>query len=142
MTLDAFKPLIGTSWTGTGELWMDPLGNTANTYPCTLNVAAGEVAYTWDFEGKTKQGRFSIADGAVRWSDSFHLPDGSACKPVTPSWGMLHVELTYPAPEGPDWGWQIRISQRPDGSLVLQMTNVTPWGEDGRAVRMVFTKSE
>lgn len=25
-----------------------------------------------------------------------------------------------------------------DGALVLQMTNITPWGEEGRAVRTVL----
>jgi hypothetical protein len=29
--------------------------------------------------------------------------------------------------------WQSKLSEGPDGSLVLQMTNITPWGEDGRA---------
>jgi hypothetical protein len=32
------------------------------------------------------------------------------------------------------------LSERPSGELVLQMTNVAPWGEEQRAVRMVFTR--
>ena len=46
--------------------------------------------------------------------------------------------MSYPAGEGPDWGWRLRVCLRTMGPerLVLQMTNVTPWGEEARAVRM------
>ncbi|CAN5765170.1 hypothetical protein BH24CHL6_BH24CHL6_16730 [soil metagenome] len=32
--------LGGTEWVGTGELWLDPLGNEAQLYECTLSVGA------------------------------------------------------------------------------------------------------
>jgi hypothetical protein len=36
-----------------------------------------------------------------------------------------------------DWGWRIGLSLRaPTGELVLRMTNIAPWGEEARAVRM------
>ena len=30
---------------------------------------------------------------------------------------------------------------RPDESLVVQMTNIAPWGEEGRAVRFTLTRA-
>ena len=46
---------------------------------------------------------------------------------------------------GPRWGWRMMLSLRPpfEGapeSLVLQMTNIAPWGEEARAVRMVAAR--
>jgi hypothetical protein len=32
------------------------------------------------------------------------------------------------------------VLRPPAGELVLQMTNITPWGEEARAVRMTFTR--
>ena len=48
--------------------------------------------------------------------------------------------LSAGAGEGPDWGWRTSVAQRPSGELVLQMTNIAPWGERARAVRMVFAR--
>ena len=40
-----------------------------------------------------------------------------------------------------EWRWRIGLSVRePSGELVLQMTNVAPWGEETRAVRMICTR--
>lgn len=52
---------------------------------------------------------------------------------------------TYSGGEGPPWGWRLIVSLRPSfegapESLVLQMTPLTPWGEEARAVRMVATR--
>ncbi len=44
--------LAGTEWTGTGELWLDPLGNEGESYACSLSVEAGRVRYEWQHEGK------------------------------------------------------------------------------------------
>jgi len=46
-------------------------------------------------------------------------------------------QVLDPAGEGPPWGWRVAVAHRPSGELVLQMTNIKPWGEDGRAVRMI-----
>jgi hypothetical protein len=40
-----------------------------------------------------------------------------------------------------DWGWRIGLYLRPTDELALQMTVITPWGEEGRAVRMVFQRA-
>ena len=83
--MTTFDELVGTRWTGTGELWLDPEGNEAKRCECTIAVPAGD---------------------------------------------------------GPPWGWRTKLSLRAMGGegLVLQMTNIAPWGESGRAVRMVATR--
>ena len=56
--------------------------------------------------------------------------------------GDLAVRGSYPAPEGPDWGWTIEI--RPDGPRELRMTmhNVPPGSQPLLAVEAVYTRGE
>lgn len=142
MNHERLASLAHSHWSGTGELWLDPLGNTADTGPCTMRIEPASVRYTWDHKGKTHTGQFTFTRDGARWSDSFHLPAGTDCRAIAGAWGLFPLELTYPAPPGPDWGWRMNLVERPSGELCLQMTNVTPWGEEGRAARMIFTRQE
>jgi hypothetical protein len=72
--------------------------------------------------------------------DSWHQPDPMVCRPVRGARELFQVQGEY-GPES-DWGWRIGLSLRaPAGELVLQMTNVAPWGEEARAVRMTCTRA-
>src|SRR5580698_8231857 len=58
-TNDALSKLAGSRWAGTGELWLDKLGNEAHKYECSLTVdaaAVGSFSYTWSHEGKAQKG--------------------------------------------------------------------------------------
>lgn len=129
--------LAGTEWKGDAELWLDPQGNTVFLSQCTLRVQAEAIDYTWSHEGQNQQGRLDVSENGAHWVDSWHQPERTACAHV-PSAGLFTVQHTY----GQGWGWRTTLSERPDGDLVLQMTNLAPWGEAGRAVRMVFTRSD
>jgi hypothetical protein len=132
--------LGGTRWAGKGELWLDPLHNEAHRYDCTLSVEPTEIRYTWSHEGKQHEGKLTLAGRGAVWTDTWHQPTAVECTPVADSWALLAVRYSFPVPGGPDWGWRIGLSQRPTGELVLQMTVIKPWGEEGRAVRMVLTR--
>jgi hypothetical protein len=129
--------LAGTEWKGNAELWLDPEGNTVFRSQCTLRIQADAIDYTWSHEDQNQQGRLAVSESGANWVDSWHQPDRAACAHV-PRAGLFTVQHTY----GPGWGWRTTLSERPDGDLVLQMTNLAPWGEEGRAVRMVFTRRE
>jgi hypothetical protein len=141
MAQTALSELAGTKMSGKSELWLDPLGNEAKLDECSIEVGDGVVSYSWSFKGKAQQGRIELRDGGATWSDSWHNPEPMTCADVPGSWALIDVTGSYPAGEGPDWGWQTTLSRRPSGELVLQMTNITPWGESGRAVRMVFANA-
>ena len=134
--------LAGTRWIGTGELWLDPEGNDAKRYDCALRFDAGAIRYTWSFDNETKEGSFSFNERGATWVDEWHQKTPVQCSDVPDAWGIFTVFHEYEVSDNPNWGWQSRLSERPDGSLVLQMTNVTPWGENGRAVRMIFTRQQ
>ncbi len=133
---------VGTEWTGSGELWLDPEGNTVDRCDCTLRIEADALHYTWSYQGQTKEGSFTFDEGGATWTDSWHQPEPTKCLNVPDAWGLFTVEHTYQVPSSPAWGWRTKLSERPNGDLVLQMANLAPWGEEGRAVRMTFTRAD
>ena len=139
MTRSSLQKLAGLSMQGHAELWLDPLGNEATTSDCTISVYDKGFDYTWSHEGKPQRGHLELNPGGAEWSDTWHQPQPMECTTVPESWSIVDVIGTYAAGEGPAWGWRISLSERPGGELVLQMTNVAPWGERARAVRMVAT---
>ena len=132
--------LAGTKWTGNGELWLDPEGNNAEKFNCELKVEADVLYYSWSYENEIKKGSFTFNESGAAWKDSWHQKKPVQCLHVPDALGIFTIHYSYSVPDNPNWGWQSKLSERPDGSLVLQMTNITPWGEDGRAVRMIFTR--
>ncbi len=134
--------LEGTQWSGTNELWLDPSGDEADKSEATLQIEASKLSYTWSQEGTQHGGSITWNEDRAAFQDTFHASTPMALEHVAGSWALLDVEGTYPAPEGPPWGWRIYLSLRPgDEELVLQMLNITPWGEDGRAVRMICKRA-
>jgi hypothetical protein len=130
--------LENTTWTGDGELWLDPLGNDAERCACTMAITPDAISYAWSYQGTPQTGRIVVRPDGADFSDTWHAPTGMVCKATAPGWGLLDVFTTYGAGEGPDWGWGITLALRSESDeLVLQMTNVKPSGEHGRAVRII-----
>ena len=134
--MDMLSELVGTQWEGAAELWVDPLGDEVQRSDCTMAIDAGVVRYSWRYKGEAQQGSLTINDDGADFVDSWHQPTPLKCPAVAHARGLLSVEGSY-GPGG-DWGWRIGLVLRtPTGQLVLQMTNVAPWGEEARAVRMI-----
>lgn len=135
------RDLAGTSWQGNSELFLDPLGNHAHLSPCTLHVELDGVRYTWAHEGTSHEGRIALDATGGTFTDTFHNPGEMRCEHGGRAGALFDLVGSYAAGDGPRWGWRLLLALRPsnDGepeALVLQMTNITPWGEDVRAVRM------
>ena len=128
----------GTKWKGRGELWLDPDGNAAELYDCALSIQDDTVEYSWLHGNELMHGSFTFNETGAIWVDSWHQERPMQCYGIPKEWGIFTVGHEYEVPDDPNWGWRSKLSERPDGSLVLQMTNITPWGEEARAVRMVF----
>jgi hypothetical protein len=136
--MKSLAELAGTHWVGDAELWLDPLGDSPDRSDCTLAIDNRVVAYTWSYDGTQHHGSIALQNDRATFTDSWHQPEPMECKLVTGRHSLFQVQGTY----GPDndWGWRIMLSRRePTGELVLQMTNIAPWGEETRAVRMVGT---
>lgn len=133
--------LAATEWTGKGELWLDPAGDQAHRYECTLRIETGAVRYTWQHEGKEHKGEILIREGGgAQWTDTWHQAQPVEVHPIAGAWGLFAGHYTYRA-GSEEWGWRMGLYRRPTGELVLQMTNITSWGEEARAVRMIVSKA-
>ena len=131
----SFAEVIGTKWAGTSELWLDPLGDEVTRSDCTVAVDGRSVRYTWAHESTAHQGSIVLRPDAADFIDSWHQPEPMACLHVPGTRALMEVAGRYGADL--DWGWRIGLSLRaPTDELILQMTNVAPWGEEARAVRM------
>lgn len=134
--METLAELEGTKWAGTSELWLDPLGDVVTRSECTLSVVDGGLRYTWRHEGEDHEGRIELREDGADFMDGWHQPTTMTCRHVADAWGLFQVQGEY-GPES-DWRWRIGLSLRtPTDELVLQMTNIAPWGEEARAVRMI-----
>ncbi len=131
--------LNGTQWVGSAELWLDPLGDNVVQSDCTVSVDGNVVRYTWSHEGKAHQGSLTVREDGAEFSDSWHQPEPMKCIRVAGAWGIFQLQGEYGADL--DWRWRTALCFRePTQQLVLQMTNVAPWGEEARAVRMTCAR--
>jgi hypothetical protein len=133
--MKALDELTGSKWAGKSELWLDPLGHAVIEGTCTIEVQAAGIAYTWTHEGETKTGSVALNDDGGAFTDTFHSPTEMKCRNLVGNRGLFLIEGSYG--DSDEWGWLIGLSHRPTGELVLQMTNIAPWGEEGRAVRFI-----
>lgn len=139
------RVLAGTNWHGPAELWLDPLGNEAQTSACTLHLEPSGLRYTWTYEGAPHQGTITLDEEGGTFIDTWHSPTAMRCEKASRSTALVDLLGSYAAGDGPRWGWRLLLSLRPPfggapESIVLQMINITPWGEEGRAVRMIATR--
>lgn len=142
MMKDWLAKFSGTKWKGKGELWLDPEGNSVSFYDCELSIENGAISYSWLYKNETKNGCFTFDEHSINWVDSWHQQNSVQCSTDPNAWGVFTASHEYEVPDNPNWGWRSKLSERPDGSLVLQMTNIASWGEEGRAVRMVFSREQ
>ena len=122
-------------YTGQHKLWMDHdkppiLGD------ITATLEDGVLRWRWAFKDKHHEGQLHL-DGSS-WNDSFHQNEPQALE-LEPSRGARVAAGYVYGPTDQPWSWRISVSDRPDGSMLVQMTNFTPWGEGHPAVEWVLT---
>lgn len=118
------------SWRGPNRLWLEDPKHPERCVG-TIEAADTRVRYQWTFRDAPHHGEIVLTGPApalkAEWKDSFHMKDGT----------VLHGRLadrelvlycTYPAGEGPDWGWTIELDARDPEHLELRMFNVFPDG--------------
>ncbi len=129
------KVIVG-QWKGQCELWEDPQGNVVQNSECSMQVEEHSLSYQWSYQGKAHQGELKLRPDGADFSDTWHQESTIAGQLVsTPSLATVHYNYME------TWGWRINVCHRePTGEAVVQMTNIAPWGEEARAVRMTFTR--
>ena len=123
------------SFRGPNRLWFEP--NSTERCEGTMTVGATSLDYTWSFRGKPQTGRLALFGPApavrAEWRDSWHMGNGTGLNGFVDE-GVLRLFCTYPAGDGPEWGWRIELDMRDPEHLVLRMYNVEPDGSIQAAV--------
>lgn len=140
------------SWTGTNYLWLRPdLPPQESVSLAEVTTVAGgnflSLVYNWAEENGPQDGLLLVngrtADSGATsvWADSFHTAPGlMRFKTAVGEDGTAVLEASYPAPEGPDWGWRIVIDPTPAPDFHMVMFNITPEGEALKAVEVVYQR--
>ncbi len=127
------------AWSGTNKLWFQDPDN-AEESPGTLTVSGNQVHVTWAFRGDDQRGTLTLEETEdtvqVHWVDSWHAGDGMDFTGEGFA-DAVDVFGTYPAGDGPDWGWRIVLDLGDTEQLVLRMYNITPDGDEMIAVELV-----
>lgn len=133
------------SWAGTNRLWFtDP--TIPLTSEGTLELAGAGLTYTWVYDGAVQRGAIQLFGpaGACRaaWTDTWHARDGMVLNGLLVG-GVLRLYCTYPAGEGPEWGWRIEVDVRDPQAVELRMFNLPPdpaTGPESYAVHLRGTR--
>jgi hypothetical protein len=118
------------AWRGPNRLWFeDP--KSPERSDGLIDAEASSLRYRWSFRGAPQEGELRLAGpaGAVRgdWKDSWHMSNGAVMHGHAAD-GVLVLYGTYPAGDGPDWGWRIELDWRDPEHLSLRMFNLEPAG--------------
>lgn len=81
------------------------------------------------------------AEVHAMWFDSWQTRDAMMICKGSRSEALVSMLRTYPAHEGPDWGWRIDLSQPDHDSLLVQMFKLSPECEEYLAVEMKCRRS-
>lgn len=136
-----FSPFLG-SWSGENALYLHgpdgPVNHSATTL-CADLIAGNflHITYEWSHEDKPYNGVLLVntTGTELTWADSFH--QDTTFMHLSGEGLVFHG--SFSVPEGPDWGWIIRLAANPD-TLQLHMDIVDPAGNPYPGVRADYTK--
>jgi hypothetical protein len=74
------------------------------------------------------------------WNDSFHMSKSTMISRGPRAPRGFSVLGSYAAPPGPDWGWRTSFDLITPDRLVILMTNISPEGEESRAVEIEYAR--
>jgi hypothetical protein len=116
------------SWAGPNRLWLEP-GTPVHRSEGTLTVTGTELTYTWSYQGAPHHGRLQwfgpLGSMRAEWQDTWHNTGGSTYHGRAGE-GTADFYGTYPAGDGPEWGWRISLDWRDPEHFLVRMYNLVP----------------
>lgn len=138
-------------WSGTTQVWFQP-GDPVDTseQSGTIRVVGGGRfllhEYRGSFQGAAQDGvalcavHLDAQNFETAWVDSFHTGTAimSSSGPIEAGFSAL-TSYTY-GQGGPPWGWRTTFEQPSDDELLITMMNITPKGEECKAVETRYSR--
>lgn len=74
------------------------------------------------------------------WVDSFHMSTNIMVATGQPGEREPNLLGAYEVPDGPPWGWRTALRLEGRDQLILTSYNITPDGEESRAVEIFYNR--
>lgn len=140
-------------WEGTTRVWFDPTQPPASEAPQSgriRRILDGRFLlhdYETSFGDESQQGlviyglHLDAQTFESAWADSFHTGTSIMYSTAPAICADYTVLGSYGDGQGgPPWGWRTSIEQPDDDTLVITMTNISPQGEEAKAVETRYTR--